>query len=87
MAASLGVIVKESKGIATVASGLYHDCETAANKQQNSVTVEALGEIEQAFRTQLHSLSTSYTLVGTTKSRSSSASAESESSQNSNAVG
>ncbi|TPP48447.1 hypothetical protein CGC21_13985 [Leishmania donovani] len=87
VAASLGVIVKESKGVATVASGLYHDCETAANKQQNSVTVEAFGEIEQAFGTQLHSLYTSYTLAGTTKSRSSSASVESESSHNSNAVG
>ncbi|CBZ26177.1 hypothetical protein, unknown function [Leishmania mexicana MHOM/GT/2001/U1103] len=85
VAATLGVIVKESKGIATVASGLYQDCESAANMQQNSVTVEALGEMEQAFGTHLHSLYTSYTLAGTTKQRSSSASAVSESSKNSNA--
>ncbi|GET93407.1 hypothetical protein, unknown function [Leishmania tarentolae] len=69
VAAKLSLIVKESKGIAVVASGLYHDCEAAANKQQNSVTVEAFGEIEQAFGTQLQSLYISYTLAGTTNSR------------------
>ncbi|KAK7197895.1 hypothetical protein NESM_000743900 [Novymonas esmeraldas] len=82
VAATLGAIVKESKGIAVAASGLFRDCESSANKQQNSVTVESFGQIEQAFGAQLQSLYMSYTLsnVADTSSRGSSSSSSSDSS-------
>ncbi|AIO02469.1 hypothetical protein LPMP_353320 [Leishmania panamensis] len=77
VAATLSAFVKESKGIAAAVSGLYHDCEIAATKQQNSITVESFGQIEFAFGIQLHSLYTPYVLAGAEEGSSSSSCASS----------
>ncbi|KAG5488737.1 hypothetical protein JIQ42_00354 [Leishmania sp. Namibia] len=83
VAAKLGAAVKESMNIAAAASSLYRDCETSANKQQNSVTVETFGQIEYAFGTHVHSLYTSYTLAGVSDSTGSSSYASSSAASNS----